>query len=104
MANAVPQILSSMPEQYSEDIAQKLKIRADIVPQKLSNLNELYITPTEGLIYSMILIDPNAFQDIPTSSVFVDKLAAEESVSVMPAEVYLSTNGFRIVLCNSIMW
>ncbi|CAG9322345.1 unnamed protein product [Blepharisma stoltei] len=102
MVNAIPQILTSMPEGYSAEVSQKLKQRADIVYQKLSGIPELTVIPTEGSIYSMILIDTNAFRDIPNSEVFAEKLAAEEGLMLLPAECFSSESGFRIVICNPI--
>jgi len=91
-----------MPEGYSAEVSQKLKQRADVVHHGLSGIPELTVIPTEGSIYSMILIDPNAFRDIPTSAVFTEKLAAEEGLIILPAECFSSVNAFRIVICNPI--
>lgn len=48
----------------------------------------------------MIALDVNQLKEIETSKQFTEKLIEEEGVLVLPAECFLGTNGFRIVLCN----
>ena len=40
--------------------------------------------------------------DFPTTVTFAEKLAEEEGVLVLPSEAFMSSSGFRLVLCQPI--
>jgi aspartate/methionine/tyrosine aminotransferase len=78
----------------------KVQQHADLVFNRVKGIPTLYMNMPEGSLYSIIQVDTSKFKDIPTSLAFAEKLAQEQGVVVLPTECFLSSGGFRIVLCN----
>lgn len=100
IADAIPQIFTSVPKEWLEGIMNKVQQHADLVFNKVKGIPTLYMNMPEGSLYSIIQVDTTQFKDIPTSLAFAEKLAQEQGVVVLPTECFLSSGGFRIVLCN----
>jgi len=79
---------------------QKVKDRAEIVYAKIHQIPTLGMSMPEGALYCFATVDLSSYRDIENSIVFAEKLAREQGVLVIPAESFMSQNGFRIVLCN----
>ena len=98
---AIPAIFQNLPADYFSTLMGKVKERVDIVQNKIREIPGLRMEVPEGSFYCMVSIDFSHL-DFGTSIAFAQKLASEQGVLVMPAEAFLSANGFRIVLCQPI--
>lgn len=102
MQLALPEILNNVTAEYLSEVSEKLRIRANLIHDKLNNANGLILQRPDGAMYFMVIIDPTAFSDIPNSKVFAEKLSVEEGVLICPAECFRGENAFRIVTCNEL--
>ena len=93
---AIPAIFQNLPADYFSTLMGKVKER-----NKIREIPGLRMEVPEGSFYCMVSIDFSHL-DFGTSIAFAQKLASEQGVLVMPAEAFLSANGFRIVLCQPI--
>lgn len=98
---AIPEIFSKLPQNYFEELMEKVRIRAEIVKKKVENIEGLFLSESEGSLYTMISVDFNVVK-LSDSVEFAHKFAQEEGVAVLPAEAFLSHSGFRVVLCNPV--
>lgn len=100
IADAIPQIFTTVPKEWREGIMNKVKEHAELVFNRVKDIPTLYMNMPEGSLYSIIQVDISRFKDITTSLAFAERLAEEQGVVVLPSECFLSSGGFRIVLCN----
>lgn len=98
---AIPTIFRDRPQNYFQDVMDKVKNRAEIVQNKLGGVRGVYVAPPEGALYTMISLDFSNM-DIKDSITFAQKLVQEQGVIVLPAEAFLSHSGFRVVLCHPV--
>lgn len=98
---AIPEILANCPQNYFEELMEKVKVRADVVKKRIEAIDGLFLSESEGSLYTIVSVDLNkvVFRDTVE---FAQEFAKEEGVVVLPAEAFLSHSGFRVVLCNPV--
>lgn len=102
IAVAIPKIFRGLPEDYTRTTMEKVRQRAEYVYAEIQRIPHITCCMPQGAFYFMVRLHCAAFRDISTSMEFSMKLAAEQGVIVLPAEAFMATDGFRIVLCNPI--
>lgn len=98
---AIPDIFRKKPANYYEDLMSKVKLRADLVKHHIQSIPGLYLSESEGSLYTMISIDLSMFP-FKDSASFCKSFAHKQGVILLPAEAFLSRSGFRVVLCTSL--
>ena len=98
---AIPRIFKDIPKNYFSNVMNKVKERAELVQKKVKEIPSLRLSFPEGAIYCIVTIDLEKLT-LKNSVDFAEKLAAEEGVLVLPCEAFMSSDGFRIVLCQPI--
>ena len=101
IANALPRILSEIPEDYMPNMMGKIKKRAELVYSKVESIQGLSMDMPQGAFYCMVKIDLSKFQRIETSMDFAKKLANEHGVLVIPCEIFMASDAFRVNLCHT---
>jgi tyrosine aminotransferase len=96
---AIPRIFKDVPKNYFTEVMEKVKQRAELLQRKVDEVPCLSMSFPEGAIYCIISIDFSRLE-FKNSVTFAEKLAAEEGVLVLPCEAFMSSNGFRLVLCQ----
>ena len=96
---ALPRIFGEIPHDHFTSLMAKIKLRAELVMEKVKGIPCLSMDLPQGAMYCIIGIDFTnlTFKD---SLSFAQQLAEKQGVLVMPAEACLGKNGFRIVLCQ----
>jgi tyrosine aminotransferase len=95
----LPVVLHDTPKSYYESVNTKLETHARYCYDRLQTIAGLSAIQPQGAMYMMVGIDLNKFKDIIDDVDFSQKLLAEESVFVLPAQCFKQPNYFRIVIC-----
>ncbi|KAL7026896.1 hypothetical protein ACKWTF_005219 [Chironomus riparius] len=95
---ALPSILRDTPQSFFDENNQKIYKNAQIVFNKLKSVKGLKSSIPKGSFYMLIGIDLNKFPKIETSLQFMQMLADEQSVFVLPSECFNYQGFIRIVL------
>jgi len=102
---ALPSILHETPQQYYRELNQTLQDHARYCEKRISTIPGLKVISPQGAMYVMVQIDLTKFH--PESGItddlqFCQMLMREESVVVLPGQVFRIKNFFRIVICAPI--
>jgi len=95
---ALPEILSTTPQSYYDDVMKLLAENADIVFENLNKLPGIKPIKPSGAMYLMVRIDMHHFPQFRNDMEFSQALIKEKSVFCLPASVFEMPNYIRIVI------
>lgn len=97
--STLPDILHNTPKEFFEATNKTLEDNANFAFERVSRIPGLKPIRAQGAMYEMIEIEISKMKDIENDIDFMRKLLAEESVFVLPGNIFNCPNFFRIVTC-----
>ena len=97
--SVVEDFLEKTDPKYYSDITKQLEESVTVISERLSGTKGLHVVKPEGAMYVMVGIDPNVL-DIKDDVEFSQRLLREESVFVLPGQVFQMPNYFRVVITS----
>jgi len=98
----LPDILINTPKSFFDDLINTLETHSKFTYNRLNKIPGLKPVFSHGSMYQMTEIEIKKFKDIVDDIDFGRKLLAEESVFILPGQVFNQPNFFRIVFCAPI--
>mmetsp|Transcript_21780 Transcript_21780/g.29972 ORF Transcript_21780/g.29972 Transcript_21780/m.29972 type:complete len:411 (-) Transcript_21780:29-1261(-) len=98
----LPNILAEVPQSFYDLTMEKLRTHAQFLEKGLNDVPGLKCIQPKGAMYMMVQVDVDRFKDIDNDIDFFSLLLEEESVSVLPGEVFGAPNFVRLVTCPSV--
>eukprot|EP01112_Ceratiomyxa_fruticulosa_P017799 TRINITY_DN5612_c0_g1_i1.p1 TRINITY_DN5612_c0_g1~~TRINITY_DN5612_c0_g1_i1.p1 ORF type:complete len:422 (-),score=72.12 TRINITY_DN5612_c0_g1_i1:29-1294(-) len=98
----LPDILTNTPQSFFDDLTKTLETHSQFSYKRMGKIPGLKPLLSQGSMYEMVEIEITKFKDIADDIVFARKLLEEESVFVLPGQVFKQPNFFRVVFCAPI--
>jgi len=95
---AIPKILATVPQSFYTETLTKLNFAANLLYTELCKVPELKPCMPQGAMYMMVKIQLDELFDIDNDMEFVEKLISEQSVFLLPANIFGMDGWVRIVL------
>eukprot|EP01113_Clastostelium_recurvatum_P021862 TRINITY_DN2595_c0_g2_i2.p1 TRINITY_DN2595_c0_g2~~TRINITY_DN2595_c0_g2_i2.p1 ORF type:complete len:466 (+),score=92.19 TRINITY_DN2595_c0_g2_i2:148-1398(+) len=95
----LPDILQNTPSSFFDETMHTLETHARFMHERIAKIPGLTPVEAQGAMYQMIGIQLDKFKEIHDDVDFMRKLLAEESVFVLPGQVFEYPAFFRVVLC-----
>lgn len=95
----VGDLLEKTDESYYREVNAQLEESVRIIEKYLSGARGLHVIKPEGAMYVMVGIDTEVL-DVKDDTEFSQRLVREESVFVLPGQVFQMPNYFRIVITS----
>ncbi|KAL6077116.1 Tyrosine aminotransferase [Balamuthia mandrillaris] len=95
----LPDILHNTPQEFFEETDRQLQEHAQLLMERIPDIEGLSIIKPGGAMYAMIQIHMDKFKDIKDDVDFTQKLLTEENVFVLPGSIFGAPNFVRVVIC-----
>jgi len=96
----VPELLENTHGEYYMSVLKQLEENVAVLKENLANAPGLRFIEPQGAMYVMIGFDKSVLKDIKDDVDFSTKLVEEESVFVLPGQVFQIPDHFRIVITS----
>jgi tyrosine aminotransferase len=95
----VGDLLENTDKSYYSSVNAQLEESVAVINEYLTGAKGLHVIKPEGAMYVMVGIDTNVL-DVKDDAEFSQRLVREESVFVLPGQVFQMPNYFRIVITS----
>jgi tyrosine aminotransferase len=96
----VPDLLEDTAKEYYVQVLHQLEDNVSVLKKNLADAPGLRLIEPQGAMYVMVGLDLEILDDIKDDVDFSTKLVEEESVFVLPGQVFQIPNHFRIVITS----
>jgi len=97
--SVIQEALLNTPPSYLQNLNSILSNNANMLVQKLSKIPGLKVISPGGAMYMMVGIELDQFKDFKNDIEFAKALLSEESVFVLPGQIFNIHNFVRLVIC-----
>lgn len=98
---ALPRILSEVPDSHFETMKQKLSASSQAAFTRLSTIRGVTPIRSSAAMYMMVRIDFDEFEGIENDVDFCKKLLTEQNCLTFPSQCFFEEGFFRMILCTT---